>query len=218
MGSLRLLVADDHEVFRAGVRCLLQVQPGWQVVAEASDGCEAVAKAAETRPDIALLDIGMPVLNGLEAARQIAQNSVRTKILMLTVHDSDAMINRVLETGARGYLFKTDAARDLVNAVRALQCDNTFFTTKVAEIVLTTFVNSGARTYAGESLGGRLTPRQSEIIQLLAEGRSTKEVATLLNISVKTAETHRANLMRRLNCHSVAEVVRYALRNQIIEA
>jgi DNA-binding NarL/FixJ family response regulator len=215
MGSLRLLVADDHEVFRAGVRSLLEVQPGWRVVAEAADGLEAVAKVAETRPDVALLDIGMPLLNGLEAARQIVQSGARTKILMLTVHDSEAMINKVLTAGVRGYLFKTDAARDLVSAVKALQSDNTFFTTKVAELVLTSFA---ARPYFGESLGGRLTPRQSEIVQLLAEGRSTKEVATLLNISVKTAETHRANLMRRLNCHSVAEVVRYALRNQIIEA
>lgn len=215
MGALRLLIADDHEVFRAGVRSLLEVQPGWEVVAEAADGYEAVAKVVETRPDVALLDIGMPLLNGLEAARQIIQNSARTKILMLTVHDSEAMINKVLTAGVRGYLFKTDAARDLVSAVKALQSDNTFFTTKVAEIVLTNFA---ARPYTGESVGGRLTPRQSEIIQLLAEGRSTKEVATLLNISVKTAETHRANLMRRLNCHSVAEVVRYALRNQIIEA
>jgi DNA-binding NarL/FixJ family response regulator len=218
MGSLRLLVADDHEIFRAGVRSLLEVQPGWQVVAEAADGREAVAKAAEVRPDVALLDIGMPVMNGLEAGRQIVQNGPRTKILMLTVHDSDAMINNVLMVGARGYLLKTDAARDLVSAVKAVQCDNTFFTAKVAEIVLTSFMNNGERTYARESLGGRLTPRQCEIVQLVAEGRSTKEVATLLNISVKTAETHRANLMRRLNCHSAAELVRYALRNQIIEA
>ena len=167
----------------------------------------------QKRPDVALLDIGIPLLNGLEAARQIVQNSARTKILMLTVHDSEAMINKVLTAGVRGYLFKTDAARDLVSAVKALQSDNTFFTTKVAEVVLTSFA---ARPHVGESLGGRLTHRQSEIIQLLAE--STKEVATLLNISVKTAETPRANLMRRLNCHSVAEVVRYALRNQIIEA
>jgi DNA-binding NarL/FixJ family response regulator len=215
-----LLVADDHEIFRAGVRTLLEGQPGWQVVAEAADGREAVAKAAEVRPDVALLDIGMPVLNGLEAGRQIVQNGPRTKILMLTVHDSDAMINNVLTVGARGYLLKTDAARDLVSAVKAVQSDNTFFTAKVAEIVLTTFMNNGARAYAyaRESLGGRLTPRQCEIVQLVAEGRSTKEVATLLNISVKTAETHRANLMRRLNCHSAAELVRYALRNQIIEA
>jgi DNA-binding NarL/FixJ family response regulator len=167
---------------------------------------------------VVLLDIGMPVLNGLEAAHQIARDVPRAKIVMLTVHDSDAMIDKVLATGVRGYLFKTDVARDLVDAIKTVHADGTFFTPKVAEILLTNFRDSGTRTHAGASPSGRLTPRQCEIVQLLAEGRSTKEVATLLNISVKTAETHRANLMRRLNCHSVAEVARYALRNQIIEA
>jgi DNA-binding NarL/FixJ family response regulator len=218
MASLRLLLADDHHIVRAGLRCLLEGQAGWEVVAEASDGREAVAKAAETRPDVALLDIGMPVLNGLEAAQQIVQNVPRTKIVILTVHDSDAMIHKVLEVGARGYLFKTDAARDLVNAIKAVHADETFFTAKVSEIILTTFKNNGAGSQASVSLEGRLTPRQCEIVQLLAEGLSTKEVASLLNISVKTAETHRANLMRRLGCHSAAQLVRYALRNQIIEA
>src|SRR6266851_2309128 len=121
MGSLRLLIADDHEIFRAGLRWLLELQPGWQVVAEASNGREAVTKAAETRPDVALMDIGMPVLNGLDAAHEIVQNGARTKIVMLTVYDSDAMIHKVLACGARGYVFKTDAARDLVNAVKAVQ-------------------------------------------------------------------------------------------------
>jgi DNA-binding NarL/FixJ family response regulator len=218
MASLRLLLADDHHIVRAGLRCLLESQAGWEVVAEACDGREAVAKAAETRPDVALLDIGMPVLNGLEAAQQIVQNVPRTKIVMLTVHDSDAMIHKVLAVGARGYLFKTDAARDLVNAIKAVHADETFFTAKVSEIILTTFKNNGVGFQAGVSLEGRLTPRQCEIVQLLAEGLSTKEVASLLNISVKTAETHRANLMRRLGCHSAAQLVRYALRNQIIEA
>jgi DNA-binding NarL/FixJ family response regulator len=218
MGSLRLLIADDHEIFRAGLRALLEVQPGWRVVAEAGDGREAVKKAAETRPDVALLDIAMPFLNGLEAAQEIAQTCPRTKIVMLTVHDSDAMINEVLAAGARGYLFKSDAASDLVTAVNAVQGDGTFFTAKVADIVLTSFINSGARPTALASPRSRLTARQREIAQLLAEGRTTKEVASLLNLSVKTAETHRANLMRRLNCHSAADLVRYALRNQIIEA
>jgi DNA-binding NarL/FixJ family response regulator len=218
MGNLRLLLADDHHVVRAGLRCLLERQPGWEVVAEASDGREAVAKAAETRPDVALLDIGMPVLNGLEAAHQIVQSVPRTKIVMLTVHDSDAMIHKVLATGARGYLFKTDAARDLVDAIKAVHADDTFFTTKVSEIILTTFRNKGAGLQAVASLDVRLTPRQCEIVQLLAEGLSTKEVASLLHISIKTAETHRANLMRRLGCHSAAQLVRYAVRNQIIEA
>src|ERR1700674_4447954 len=217
MGSLRLLIADDHEIFRAGLRALLEVQPGWQVVAEAANGREAVTKTAETRPDVVLLDIGMPVLNGLEAASQIVQNGSRAKIVMLTVHDSDAMIRKVLAVGARGYVFKTDAARDLVNAVKDVQSDTTFFTAKVAEVVLNGF-NNRSRTQADESHVSRLTVREREITQLLAEGRSTKEVATLLDLSVKTAETHRANIMRRLDCHSAAELVRYALRNQIIEA
>jgi DNA-binding NarL/FixJ family response regulator len=218
MGSLRLLIADDHEIFRAGLRWLLEAQPGWQVVAEAANGREAVAKTTETRPDVALLDIGMPVLNGLEAANEIVQSGSRTKVLMLTVHDSDAMINKVVAVGARGYLFKVDAARDVVKAVDAVQSNKTFFTAKVADIVLNGFLSGANQTRSGESPASRLTVRQREITQLLAEGRSTKEVARLLNLSVKTAETHRSNIMRRLNCHSAAELVRYALRNQIIEA
>jgi DNA-binding NarL/FixJ family response regulator len=206
-----LLIADDHEIFRAGLRSLLEVQAGWRIVAEAANGREAVAKAVETRPNVALLDIGMPVLNGLEASRQIVRSNPGTKIVILTVHDSDAMIKKVLACGARGYVFKTDAARDLVNAVRAVQGDNTFYTAKVSEIMLDGFRNLHAST-------SRLTVRQREITQLLAEGRSTREVADLLHVSIKTAETHRANIMRRLSCHSVSELVRYALRNQIIEA
>jgi DNA-binding NarL/FixJ family response regulator len=218
MGSLRLLIADDHEIFRGGLRGLLEAQPGWQVVAEATNGREAVAKAAETCPDVAVLDIGMPVLNGLEAARQIVQSGSRTKILMLTVHDSDAMIRSVLAAGARGYVFKTDAARDLVNAVEAVQGDKTFFTAKVEAIVLSGFLNADMQAHAAESVESRLTFRQREITQLLAEGRSSKEVAKLLDLTLKTVETHRANIMRRLDCHSTAQLVRYAVRNQIIEA
>jgi DNA-binding NarL/FixJ family response regulator len=218
MANLRLLLADDHHVVRAGLRCLLETQPGWEVVAEASDGREAVAKAIETHPDVALLDIGMPDLNGLEAAHQIVQRLPRTKIVMLTVHDSEAMIHKVLAVGARGYLFKTDVARDLIAAITAVHADDTFFTPKVAEILLASFKTNGVGTQASASPCGRLTPRQCEIVQLLADGLSTKEVAALLNISVKTSETHRANIMRRLNCHKVSELVRYALHNQIIEA
>lgn len=197
---------------------MLEAEPGWQVVAEAADGREAVAKTAELRPDVVLLDIGMPVLNGLEAAWQIVESGSRAKILMLTVHDSDAMIRKVLAVGIRGYVFKTDAATDLVNAVKDVQNGNTFFTSRVAAVVLDGFIHYRARPPEGSVLPGRLTLRQREVTQLLAEGHSTKEVATLLQVSVKTAETHRANVMRRLDCHSVAELVRYALRNQIIEA
>lgn len=218
MASLRLLLADDHHVVRAGLRCLLEGQPGWEVVAEAADGREAVAKAAETRPDVALLDIGMPLLNGLEAARQIVHSLPRTKVVMLTVHDSEAMIQKVLATGARGYLFKTDAARDLVAAITAVHGNDTFFSAKVSDVLWTSFRNNGTGARASASAAGPLTRRQREIVQLLAESRSTKEVAALLNISIKTVETHRANIMRRLDCHSVAGIVHYALRNQIIKA
>jgi DNA-binding NarL/FixJ family response regulator len=215
--QLRLLIADDHAILRRGLRCLLEAQPGWEIVAEAADGREAVAKAQETLPDVAVLDIGMPVLNGLEAAQEIVQSSPRTKIVILTVHDSDAMIRKVLVAGVRGYVFKTDAARDLVNAVNEVQADKTFFTEKVDDILLTGFMNSGRRSHRDDCPSG-LTPRQREIVELLAEGRTTKEVATLLNVSVKTAETHRANIMRRVNCRSAAQLVRYAVRNQIIAA
>jgi DNA-binding NarL/FixJ family response regulator len=218
MENLRLLLADDHQVVRAGLRCLLETQPGWTVVAEASDGREAVEKAGETLPDVALLDIGMPVLNGLEAAHQIVRRFPRTKVVMLTVHDSEAMIHKVLAAGARGYLFKTDVARDLVAAITAVHADDTFFTPKVSELIWTSFRDSANRRQIGESPDGRLTRRQCEVVLLLAKGLSNREVAELLKISIKTAETHRANLMRRLNCHSVSEVVRYAARNQIIEA
>ena len=218
MGSLRLLIADDHEIFRAGLRSLLEDEAGWQVVAEASNGREAVAKAEKTHPDVALLDIGMPVLNGLEAAREIVRRDPQTKIVMLSVHDSDAMIHKVLACGARAYLFKTDAARDLVSAVKAVQGHTTYFTAKVEEVFLSHFKHNRSHTDAGKSHAGCLTARQREITQLLAEGRTNKEVAAFLEISVKTAETHRANLMRRLNCRSAAELVRYAVRNQIIEA
>src|SRR5258707_3456169 len=169
MGSLRLLIADDHEIFRAGLRGLLEAQPGWQVVAEATNGREevakAAAKAAETRPDVALLDIGMPVLNGLEAAHEILESCARTKVLMLTVHDSDAMIHKVVAAGARGYVFKTDAARDVMKAVDAVHSNKTFFTAKVAEVVLNTFMNGGPQTAEGESPASRLTVRQREITQ-----------------------------------------------------
>ena len=218
MANLRLLLADDHQVVRAGLRCLLEGQPGWEVVAEASDGREAVAKAIETRPDVALLDIGMPGLNGLEAAHQIVQSLPRTKIVMLTVHDSEAMIHKVLAAGARGYLFKTDAARDLVAAITAVHADDTFFTPKVSEIILASFKDNGVGTQTCAPPYGRLTPRQSAIVRLLTEGLSTKEVAALLKISIKTAETHRSNIMSKLGLHSVSELVLYAVRNNIVKA
>ena len=217
--GVRLLVADDHEIVRKGLRALLEAEPGWEVAAEAVNGKEAVEKAKQLKPDVAILDISMPLLNGLEAARQIVKSVEHTKVLVLTVHDSDPLIQEVLEAGARGYMLKSDAGRDLVVAVDALRRNKTFFTPKVAQMVLKGYLDKNPKEKASpEGARIRLTSRQKEIVQLLAEGKSSKEVASALGLSVKTAETHRANIMRRLDCHSVTALVRYAIRNHIIEA
>ena len=217
--GVRLLLADDHEIVRKGLRALLEAEPGWQVAAEAADGRDAVEKAQQIKPDIAILDISMPSLNGLEATRQIVKGISQTKVLVLTMHDSDPLIQQVLEAGARGYLLKSDAARDLVAAVDALRRNKTFFTPKVAQLVLEGYLDKNPRERASPEGGSfRLTDRQREIVQLLAEGKSSKEVASALGLSVKTSETHRANIMRRLDCHSVTALVRYAIRNHIVEA
>lgn len=220
MANLRLLVADDHELVRKGVRALLEEQPGWEVVAEASNGRETVEKAKLVNPDLTILDLIMPELNGIEATREIAK-SIPTKILILTMYDSDELIRQALEAGAQGYLIKTDAGRELVAAVDALRRGETFFTHKVAQTVLEGYLGhlikqNGNRTMQKGCL--RLTTRQKQILQLLAEGKSSKGIAAVLNISTKTAETHRANIMRRLDYHSVTQLVRYAIRNHVIEA
>ncbi len=219
MPALRLLVADDHEVVRKGLCTLLQEQSGWVVAAEARDGREAVEKVKEVKPDIVVMDISMPGLNGLEATRQITKALPQTKVLILTMHESDAMIREVLDAGARGYLLKIGAGSDLIKAVDALRRNQTFFTPKVAEMVLDGYLKKPGKHDDKDSVTmvNRLTPRQREILQLLAEGKSSKEVAVALGLSVKTAETHRANIMSRLNCHSVSELVRYAIRNQVIQ-
>jgi len=218
---LRILIADDHEVARRGIRALIESHPGWEVCAEAKDGRDAVDLAASEKPDIVLLDIGMPNLNGLEAARQILAIRPSVAILILTMHDSDNVVREVLRAGARGFLLKSDAGRDLVAAVEALQRQRTFFTTRVSQMVLEGFLNrrNGASDI-GEPLGTSgelLTAREREVIQLLAEGRTSKEVAVTLKLSVKTAETHRTNLMRKLGLHSVADLTRYAVRNGIVQ-
>ena len=216
----RILIADDHEVARRGIRSLLESHPGWEVCAEAKDGRDAVEMAASTRPDLILLDIGMPNLNGLEAARQILATSPNVAILILTMHDSDNVVREVLRAGARGFLLKSDAGRDLVAAVESLQRQRTFFTTRVSQMVLDGFLSrESAQThheYTSDS-SEVLTAREREVIQLLAEGRTSKEVAVTLNLSVKTAETHRTNLMRKLGLHSVADLTRYAVRNGIVQ-
>lgn len=214
---LKILIADDHEVVRQGVRTIIESQPGWSIVGEAQNGLDAVNQALEMKPNIALLDISMPELNGLEAAKQIIKGLPDTQVLILTMHESDELVRELLAAGARGYILKTDARRDLVNAIRFLSEGRPFFTSKVAEMVLDGFRQGRAPAKAEISVGDRLTARERQIVQLLAEGKTSKEIATVLDISVKTADTHRANLMRKLNLHSLADIVRYAIRNKMIE-
>ncbi len=215
MKGLRIMVADDHEVVRRGLCSLLQKQPGWQICGEAADGREVVSKTWELKPDVIVMDLGMPNLNGLEATRQLLKRNTAAKVLILTLHDSDQVIRGVLAAGARGFLLKSDAARDLVTAVEALRQNKTYFTSRVSNIVLDGFLNRAPGPVTGEA-AGPLTAREREIIQLLAEGKSTKEVAAVLGVSVKTAETHRANIMRKLDVHSVSGLVLYAVRNNIV--
>ena len=219
MASLRVLVADDHEIVRKGLCSIVDEQPDWEIAGEASDGREAVDKAKALRPDVSVVDVSMPGLNGLEATRQILRHDAEAKVLILTMHESDLLIREVLDAGARGYLLKSDASRELVAAVEAIRHNKTYFTARVAQMVLDGYLDKkpGSAADAGQP-ASRLTPRQREIVQLLAEGKSSKEVAVALGLSVKTAETHRANIMRRLDCHSVSELVRYAIRNRISEA
>jgi DNA-binding NarL/FixJ family response regulator len=217
MNRLRILVADDHEIVRRGLVSLIKSRPEWEICAEADNGRQAVEKANQSKPDIAILDIGMPVLNGLEATRQILREHPGVRILILTITDTDQAVQAVLDAGARGFLLKSDAARDLVIAVEALAHNKTFFTARVADLVLSGYLNRSQRSPQKDlSLPG-LTSREREVVQLLAEGKSTKEVACHLNLSVKTAETHRSNIMRKLGLHSVSELVLYAVRNGIVQ-
>jgi len=214
LSALRILIADDHEVARQGIRSLLESHPGWEVCAEARDGREAVESATKLKPDILLLDVGMPNLNGLDAARQILAIMPDARILILTIHDSEQVVREVLAAGARGFLLKSDAGRDLLAAVEALQNRRTFFTQKVAQMMLDGYLRPHEIETSAQCI---LTPREREVIQLVAEGKTTKEVATALSLSIKTAETHRTNLMRKLNLHSVADLTLYAVRNGIVQ-
>ena len=216
MKTLRILIADDHEMVRQGLRRVIEEQEGWSVCAEANTGREAVEKAKQLRPEIVITDFSMPDLNGLEATRQIRAALPRTEVLILTMHDSEQLVREVLAAGARGYILKTDAGHSLVAAVNALAQHKPYFTSKVSELVLEGFLNP--QNPLADEGAGRLTPREREIVQLLAEGKSNKEVAAPLGISVKTAETHRTNIMRKLKLHSMSELVRYAIREKIVEA
>src|SRR5438445_12534290 len=216
MATFRIFIADDHEVVRKGLMSLLQAQPDWEVCGEAADGREAVDKAQQLKPDVVILDIGMPSLNGLEATRQILKSNPQAKVLILTLHDSDQVVREVLNAGARGFLLKSDAARDLVAAVEALRRDKTYFTSKVAAMLLEGYLKGGKPGALVTPGRNRLTPREREIVPLLAQGKSTTEVAVALGLSVKTAETYRANIMRKYQLHSVSDQELYAVRNKIV--
>jgi DNA-binding NarL/FixJ family response regulator len=208
----RLLVADDHEVVRAGVRHILQGHPGWEIVAEAENGKEAVAKAIETKPDVAIVDYSLPLMNGIEVTRQIRSRLQGTEVLIFTMHDSDTLVEQLLNAGARGYLLKSDANKNLVEAVESLVEHKPFFTSKVSAALLNSFL---ARPGRSELV---LTDRERGVVQLIAEGHTNKKIGELLHISLKTVESHRAAAMRKLNLNSSAALVRYAIRNRIVEA
>ena len=217
MPALRILVADDHDIVRQGLRSLLESRPGWEVCGEASNGREAVEMCMELKPEIVIADIAMPQMTGLEATRQILKSSPKTQVIILTMHESEELLREVLDAGARGYVLKTDKGRELLSAVDAVRNHNTFFTSKVAEMVLHGYLETDRRVPRTLSKTQTLTLREKEVLHLVADGKSNKEVAGMLNISVKTAEAHRINIMRKLNAHSVVDLVKYAMRNNMLD-
>jgi DNA-binding NarL/FixJ family response regulator len=215
---IRILIADDHDVMRDGTRSLIERQPGWEVCGLAATGREAVAQAIELQPDIVIMDMSMPDLNGLDAAIQIKRHLPRTEILMFTAHETEELVREVFEAGAKSFIYKSDAHEFLVDAIQSLSQHKPFFTSKVSEILFADLLNRSEGSSHRSEPGQRLTGREREIVQLVAEGQSNKEVADKLGISVRTAETHRAHILRKLNLDSVAGLVRYAIRNKMIEA
>jgi len=214
VSNARILIADDHALFRRGLVAAVGERPEWIIVAEAANGREAVQMATEHAPDIAILDLTMPELNGLDAARQIHATLPTTRILILTAHESEQLVREVLDAGALGYLLKSDAGRALMEAIESLLQGRPFFSSTVGRLVLEGYRRSGAA--AADPDSGTLSPRERHVVQLLAEGKSNKEIARSLDLSVKTVETHRNNIMRKMAFGSLAELVRYAIRNKIV--
>jgi DNA-binding NarL/FixJ family response regulator len=215
MTPLRILIVDDHAVVRRGVRALLESQPGWEISGEATTGREAVDLARRQQPDIVVMDLSLPELNGLDATRQILKDSPRSEILVLTMHHSEELARNVLQAGARGYVLKSDADQSLIAAVESLRQHKPFLTSTVTEFVLDDY-RRRAETEDDGMAHTAVTARERELIQLLAEGASNKEAAATLGISVKTIEAHRANIMRKLHLRSISDLVRYAIRNKIV--
>jgi len=216
MSSLRIFLADDHTIVRHGLRKILQEQPDWTVVGEADDGREAVRQVLETKPDVVVLDIGMPQLNGVEATRQITRRAPEVKVLILSMHADEAYVTQVLQAGAKGYLLKDSADKDVVRAIAAVAQGKSFFSPAIAKVMLDDYV----RRLAEKGITDRydtLSEREREVFQLIAEGHSNKEIADLLFVSPSTVETHRAHIMEKLGLHSAAELVLYAVRRGVIQ-
>jgi len=216
MDELRILIADDHDLIRRGVRDLLAARSGWQVVGEASNGTDAVRKAVSLRPNVAILDFSMPELNGPGAAAQIVEKVPETGVVVLTMHDSEQVMREVLQAGARGLVLKSDADRDLLEAVEAVARKRHFFTTRLSELVLGGYLAGTAAKVKVESKVAQLTEREREVMRLLADGMSSKEAATQLQISIRTVESHRINISRKLGFNSIAKLVHYAIRHGIV--
>jgi DNA-binding NarL/FixJ family response regulator len=210
-------VADDHDLMRQGLRGVIERQPGWEVCGFASTGREAVAEASKLTPDIVVMDMTMPGLNGLDAAIQIKQKLPNTEILMFSAHAEEQLIREVFAAGVKSFINKAEAHTYLVGAIESLARHKPFFTEKVSEVLFSDMLNRTAGTPAASEGGQRLSAREREVVQLLAEGRSNKEVADVLGISVRTAENHRANILRKLNARSLGDVLRYAIRNKLVD-
>jgi two-component system, NarL family, response regulator NreC len=213
--QIRILLADDHNVMRRGLRLLLESQPDFKVVAEAADGRQAVEQAEAQKPDVVVLDIAMPNLSGIEAAQRILAGSPSTSVVVLSMHSDEGYVLRALKAGAKGYLLKDSAEGDLIEAIRAVSRGKTFFSPEISRMLVEDYVRE-LRMRGVEDSYELLTPREREVLQMIAEGRSNKEVATALNISLYTVETHRRNLQDKLNLHSLAELILYAVRKRLI--
>jgi DNA-binding NarL/FixJ family response regulator len=215
--TVRILLADDHKVVRHGTRALLSQIPEWEIIGEVDNGRDAVSMTEKLKPDIVILDIGMPQLNGLDATRQIKKICPQTEILIFTAHEAEELIHDVFDSGARSYIMKTDAADHLIDALKALAEHKHFFTSRISEVVFARYINE-KKTPEPTPEKSRITDREREIVQLLAEGKTSKEIAATLGISVRTVETHRSAIMKKLRLKSFSELIRYAIRNRIVEA
>jgi two-component system response regulator NreC len=215
VAPIRIVLADDHTIIRSGLKLLLEQQPDFKVIAEANDGREAVQLVSKHHPEVAVLDIGMPQLNGIEATRQIVADGSDTHVVILSMHSDEGYVLRALKAGAHAYILKNSAEADLIRAVRSVADGKSFFSPVISKMLLEDYVRR-VREKSVEDSYDLLTPREREVLQLLAEGRSNKEVASTLGLSLHTVETHRGNILQKLNLHGTPELILYAVRKGII--